>query len=63
MHVHSERRQQEAKVTDWGPQDGDNECWVPGTFWSQLHFLPLDVGRYTGTCHVCPINPPLLPVA
>lgn len=24
MHVHSERRQQEAKVTDWGPQDGDN---------------------------------------
>ena len=32
-------------------------------FWSQLRFLPLDVGRYTGTCHVCPINPPLLPVA
>ena len=32
MHIYSERRQQEARVTDWGPRDGDDECWVPGSF-------------------------------
>ena len=30
-----------------GPQGEDNDDWVPGSFSSQLHFLPLEVGKYT----------------